>query len=69
MTKIVAKDVYTTGTITINFTTKMSKEELASEFDWGSFKDGHVSLTNMEGEEIELEIHEYELSNLSDEDF
>lgn len=54
----------TIGTITLNFTSNLSKRELLEHFDDIGVQIGIVVLTNIEGETTELEIQDLEYKRI-----
>lgn len=52
------------GSITIDFTTRTTKENLLDKFDVQFTNIGTVNLVNMNDESIELEVHNHEFIEL-----
>lgn len=56
------------GSLTINFTSKASKNMLLEEFNSILLKLGTVNLTNYNNESVVLEIDDYKIDSLECED-
>lgn len=55
------------GTMTINFTANTTMKRLREDFHEELFKDGCVTLINMDNDYLEMEIHQFEITKTDDE--
>lgn len=56
------------GLVTISFTAKISKRKLVDDFDTMLLKDGSISILNIEDEQVEMEVMDYEFDVLDEGD-